>query len=106
MAELMNCTACQHPMSRNASICPNCHKPRLVGNTRQCTHCGTTTEKRKRKCPGCGIFFNANMKKDAGNTANAEKGRKITFLLLLALLLILMSYYLNGEKVIVPNVIE
>lgn len=40
-------------MSEEAGTCPNCHKPRLVGNIKSCPKCGEVMEARKRKCPKC-----------------------------------------------------
>jgi hypothetical protein len=49
----INCPDCNHPMSDQAKVCPNCNAPRMVGNTKACVKCGAKIEARKKKCPEC-----------------------------------------------------
>lgn len=49
----INCPDCNHPMSDQAKVCPNCNAPRIVGNTKNCVKCGEQIAARQKKCPKC-----------------------------------------------------
>ena len=101
---LINCTDCNHPMSSDATICPNCNKPRLIGNTKQCAKCDVVYLARKRKCPNCG-HTNINNPKSQ-NMANQNNTNK--WLLILVLLLVVVAavgyLYLNQNGETIENI--
>lgn len=49
----INCPDCNHPMSDQAKVCPNCNAPRIVGNTKACVQCGEQIAANRKKCPKC-----------------------------------------------------
>ncbi len=104
---LVNCPECNHPMSEDASVCPNCHKPRNVEKTKQCINCGKEIGSRKRKCPECEtIQTNNNTSKPTAmsNTKN-QSNNTLIYLLVFVLGVVLMYFgypYLASTETVSP----
>jgi len=81
MNTLINCPACNFPMSNEASVCPNCNKPRDVGNTKACIKCGKEINSRRKKCPECGALQSQGSKLNNNSMASKNKNFGITILL-------------------------
>jgi RNA polymerase subunit RPABC4/transcription elongation factor Spt4 len=83
---LINCTECNHLMSEDASVCPNCNKPRNAEKTKQCINCGKEIGSRRRKCPECEtIQTNNNTTKPitmSNNKPNSQSNNFFIYLLI------------------------
>jgi RNA polymerase subunit RPABC4/transcription elongation factor Spt4 len=106
MAQI-NCPECNHLMSDQAKICPNCFAPRKVANTKICPRCGNEMEAKKKKCPNCGflqVINNNNMK---NNKQMASKNKSIIFLSLILMLFIGAGImYFIAPQIIPPKEVE
>jgi RNA polymerase subunit RPABC4/transcription elongation factor Spt4 len=81
MNTLINCPACHFPMSKEASVCPNCHKPRDIGYTKVCIKCGKEMSSQKKKCPECGALQSQSSKRNNSSMTNKNKNYGITIIL-------------------------
>ena len=75
---LINCSECKHPMSDDAQICPNCHKPRAIGtlgSKKSCVECGRELDFRKRKCQYCGTW-QTKVEENQNKMGTTQKERK------------------------------
>ncbi len=99
---LVNCTACQHPMSAAAKVCPNCNNPRQIENTKECQHCGTQMSTRKQKCPECGQTTQNMAKTNYTRQSSSSNNNRYIIALLAILLGGLIMYAslpaINDEK--------
>lgn len=102
---LINCSHCNHKVSSDALICPNCSKPIQVLSDRLCENCNERLPKQKRKCPKCGHTNNTNSK--STNMAN-KNSNNILILLIVIVLLVGGYFYLNqtGETITENTPIE
>ena len=106
---LINCPECNHPMIDEAVTCPNCHKPRIVGNTKNCSVCGTLMEARKRKCPECeapqyDTIPNAKTKTPmATQKRNSTSSSIAIFVLALILGAGIMFAYFYSQQAVAPD---
>jgi hypothetical protein len=71
-------------MSDQAKVCPNCHAPRIVGNTKTCVQCGETIAARNKKCPKCEApqYANVPESKSKPTMATTKSNSSSGFLML------------------------
>lgn len=79
---LVNCPECNHLMSENASVCPNCNKPRTVEKLKNCINCGKEIGSRKKKCQNCDtIQINNSKTMSTSNSKNSSSNILMFFLI-------------------------
>lgn len=101
-------------MSDQAKVCPHCHAPRMVGNTKECVKCGERMEARKKKCPKCDAaqYDSVPESKSKPTMATAKNNSSSGFLMLLLGLMIggagmFFGYpYLMGSEEAASVIIE
>lgn len=90
---LINCSHCNHKVSSDALICPNCSKPIQVLSDRLCENCNERLPKQKRKCPNCGSDNSINNSKQKTGNMNKSNLTLLSILMLVIGAIIMYVVY-------------
>lgn len=105
---LINCAECNHLMSEDASICPNCNKPRNVEKIKKCINCDKEIGFRKRKCPNCDAIQIHNSKISSMNNSKNQSSNLLTYFFIFILGGVLMYFgypYLQEDSATTTEII-